>query len=244
MIRSSMPMPIRFGGVPIGVPMPPIEAPNAAINIIAVAKFRLAGCDSRPCVRCATIDRPIGNIIAVVAVLLIHIEMPVATAPKTNRIRVGLPPTARDDRAPNAIRRSRPCANIASASMKLPMNRKMIGSAKGARTVRAGADLKNHREHRADQRRHRERQRLGHPQHHHHRQDGRETMRRRGQRQRREQHGNQQQRAANQSHRAAAAVEQLFGGGIGLTGLDGSVEAAPYAFIQWHSAITSAHPVR
>ena len=61
--------------------MPPIEAPNAAISIIAVAKFRLAGSDSRPFVRCATIDSPIGNIIAVVAVLLIHMEMPVATAP-------------------------------------------------------------------------------------------------------------------------------------------------------------------
>ena len=34
-----------------------------------------------PSVRWATIDSPIGNIIAVVAVLLIHIEMPVATAP-------------------------------------------------------------------------------------------------------------------------------------------------------------------
>jgi hypothetical protein len=32
-------------------------------------------------VRCATIERPIGNIIAVVAVLLIHIEMAVATPP-------------------------------------------------------------------------------------------------------------------------------------------------------------------
>ena len=74
-------MPIRFGGVPIGVPMPPIEAPNAAINIIAMAKSRLAGSDLRPSVTCATIDRPIGNIMAVVAVLLIHIEIAAATAP-------------------------------------------------------------------------------------------------------------------------------------------------------------------
>ena len=41
-MRSSMPLPMRFGGVPIGVPMPPIDAPNAAISIIAVAKLRLA----------------------------------------------------------------------------------------------------------------------------------------------------------------------------------------------------------
>ena len=61
--------------------MPPMDAPNAAISIIAVAKLRLASSDSRPLVRCATIDRPIGNIIAVVAVLLIHIEMAVATPP-------------------------------------------------------------------------------------------------------------------------------------------------------------------
>ena len=74
-------MPIRFGGVPIGVPMPPIDAPNAAISIIAIAKLRLPRSDSRPLVRCATIDSPIGNIIAVVAVLLIHIEMPAATPP-------------------------------------------------------------------------------------------------------------------------------------------------------------------
>ena len=80
-MRSSMPLPMRLGGVPIGVPIPPIEAPNAAINIMAVAKLRLPISDSRPLVRCATIDSPIGNIIAVVAVLLIHIEMPVATAP-------------------------------------------------------------------------------------------------------------------------------------------------------------------
>ena len=61
--------------------MPPIDAPNAAINIIAVAKLRLVTSDSRPLVKCATIDKPIGNSIAVVAVLLIHIEISVATPP-------------------------------------------------------------------------------------------------------------------------------------------------------------------
>ena len=76
-----MPMPIRFGGVPIGVPMPPIEAPNAVISIIAIANSRLSAPTPDPSVRWATIDSPIGNIIAVVAVLLIHIEMPVPTAP-------------------------------------------------------------------------------------------------------------------------------------------------------------------
>ena len=77
------PMPIRLGGVPMGVPIPPTDAPNAAHQHHrgrerrGCARVRLAG----PRVRCATIDSPIGNIIAVVAVLLIHIEIAVATAP-------------------------------------------------------------------------------------------------------------------------------------------------------------------
>ena len=62
------------------MPMPPIDAPNAAINIIAVAKLRLVTSRLAALGQCATIDNPIGNIIAVVAVLLIHIEIPVATA--------------------------------------------------------------------------------------------------------------------------------------------------------------------
>ena len=76
-MRWSMPMPIRFGGVPTGVPMPPIDAPNDVISIIASANLRIAAAElaAHPVRRCATIDRPIGNIIAVVAVLLIHIEM-------------------------------------------------------------------------------------------------------------------------------------------------------------------------
>ena len=61
--------------------IPPIDAPNAQISIIAVANSRALPSASRPCVMCATIDRPIGNIIAVVAVLLIHIESAVQTAP-------------------------------------------------------------------------------------------------------------------------------------------------------------------
>ena len=80
-MRFNMPIPIRLGGVPIGVPMPPTEAPNAVISIIAVAKSRLPFSDSRPAVMWATIERPIGNIMAVVAVLLIHIEIAVPTAP-------------------------------------------------------------------------------------------------------------------------------------------------------------------
>jgi hypothetical protein len=84
-------------------------------------------------------ETPIGNIMAVVAVLLIHIEMTVPTRPYITRMRVPLVPTQRDASALKAMRRSSPWTNIASASMKLPMNRKMMGSANGARAVRAGA---------------------------------------------------------------------------------------------------------
>ena len=74
-------MPIRFGGVPTGVAMPPIDAPNDVISIMPSAKRRTAACWP-VAVRCrwAMIDRPIGNIIAVVAVLLIHIDSTVHTA--------------------------------------------------------------------------------------------------------------------------------------------------------------------
>src|SRR5918993_1559746 len=64
-IRSSMPMPIRFGGVPTGVAIPPTEAPNAVISIIAIAKLRTF---TPVRARCATIESPIGNIIAIDAV--------------------------------------------------------------------------------------------------------------------------------------------------------------------------------
>ncbi len=76
-----MPIPIRFGGVPTGVPMPPIDGPNDVISIIASAYRRTIALSGDVRDRCAMIDKPIGNIIAVVAVLLIHIESAVQTAP-------------------------------------------------------------------------------------------------------------------------------------------------------------------
>ncbi len=76
------------------------------------------------------------------AVLLIHIEMKVATAPYITRMRAPLVPTNRHDSAENAMRRSTPWTNIASASMNEPMNRKMIGSANGASAARAGTTPK------------------------------------------------------------------------------------------------------
>ena len=90
-------MPMRFGGVPTGVAMPPIEAPNEVISIITSANCRAPVAPVRA--RCATIDRPMGYIIAVVAVLLIHIESSVVTAPKATRMRPALAPTNGRDSA-------------------------------------------------------------------------------------------------------------------------------------------------
>jgi hypothetical protein len=50
---------------------------------------------------------------AVVAVLLTHIEMAVVSAPYTTRSRRALVPTNGEASAVNASRRSRPCTNIA-----------------------------------------------------------------------------------------------------------------------------------
>lgn len=78
----SIPMPIRLGGVPTGVPIPPIEAPKAVVSIRAIAKLRTcAGGAAEVLDRCAMMLSPIGNIMAVVAVLLIHMDKPVQTAP-------------------------------------------------------------------------------------------------------------------------------------------------------------------
>ena len=78
-------MPIRFGGVPTGVAMPPTDAPNDVISISPSAnrrtRPRAASSGGARRIRWLTIASPIGNIIAVVAVLLIHIEIAVATPP-------------------------------------------------------------------------------------------------------------------------------------------------------------------
>ena len=70
--RCSMPMPMRLGGVPTGVPIPPMEAANDVMSIAARANCRAPVPPVRA--RCAAIDSPIGYIMAVVAVLLIHME--------------------------------------------------------------------------------------------------------------------------------------------------------------------------
>ena len=126
--------------------------------------------------------------------------------------------------------------NIASASMKLPMKRKMIGSANGANTTRAGADLQQDGQHRTDERRDRERQRLGDPEDHHHQQDARQPVRRRAQSaSAREQQPAARAAAANEADRPPAPIEQLLGRRVGLDGLTGLVQAAHQDFNQRHS---------
>ena len=178
---SSIPLPIKLGGVPIGVPMPPIDAPNAAINIIAVAKLRLVTSDSRPLVRCATIDSPIGNIIAVVAVLLIHIEIAGRDRPEHEQDPRGA--------AANRARRQRAERNPAIETV----GEHRLGQHEAAdeeKDDRIGKrreddarrrDLQDDGQHRPDERGHGERQRLGDPEDHHHQQDGRQPVCWRGQ---------------------------------------------------------------
>jgi hypothetical protein len=104
-VRRRKPMPIRFGAVPTGVPSPPIDAPSDA-DSSSTAPYRgdASPCDSST----ASSDRPIGSIIATVAVLLIHIEIAQPTAAYMTSTRMGRAPTPGSDSIANAKRRSRP----------------------------------------------------------------------------------------------------------------------------------------
>src|SRR5436305_1354408 len=86
---------MMFGGVPIGVARPPMEAANEVISIRPVAYRRWIGLPPACSLsnRKARIARPMANIIAVVAVLEIQAEMKAVTAPKANRMRPGRAPT-------------------------------------------------------------------------------------------------------------------------------------------------------
>src|SRR4051812_36669647 len=130
--------------------------------------------------------------------------------------RAALEPTKREASAANAIRRSRRCTNIASASMKPPMKTKTTGSANDANTWRAGATCRAKARNGAGVRgvgggsgphTHNtptaggdgERQRLAHPQHDDRGQDGGETVRRGGEaerrRQQRDEHGGREEKS-------------------------------------------------
>ena len=108
--------PMRFGGVPTGVPSPPMDAPHAIESTMA-ARYFLSS-------TVRAIERPMGNTTAVAAALLIHIDITKAaldasmSAPKRPRAHVV---TRRAKRAP------KPCKLMASAIMKLPMNKNRMG---------------------------------------------------------------------------------------------------------------------
>ena len=167
--RSSMPMPIRFGGVPTGVPMPPIEAPNDVISITTSANWRAPAAPPRA--RCAHIDSPMGYIIAVVAVLLIHIERSMVIPPNTSRMRVALVPTKRcgQRRVGNPLIDAVHEHRLGQDEAADEDEDHGIGERRERRADRD--DPQDHREHRAEHRGDRERQRLGDPEHDHHRQD-------------------------------------------------------------------------
>src|SRR3972149_2987868 len=87
----------------------------------------------------------IGIIMAVAAVLLIHMEISATTPPLAINSIVGLLPTPLMEKMYMANLRSSLCRVMALAMIKLPMKRKTIGSANGASTVLAGATfMKTH----------------------------------------------------------------------------------------------------
>ena len=119
-----------FGGVPTIVPTPPILAAYAMPSIKQTAKlddFTATCPSSSPAplllANSVTTLRPMGSIITVVAVLLIHMLR--------KAVAIMNPPTMRSGRVPTtstvskAIRRCRFQRSIASAIINPPMNRKI-----------------------------------------------------------------------------------------------------------------------
>jgi hypothetical protein len=128
------PRAIMFGGVPTGVAIPPSDAAMPTISI------RARGDSVDPAAASArTSPSAMGSIMAAVAVLLIHIEMPAVTRATATRSRTGDAATPGAARMARAMRRSRPCTRSASARRKEPRKRKITGSPKGAKASRAPA---------------------------------------------------------------------------------------------------------
>ena len=117
---------MKFGGLPIRVPMPPTEAAYAIASTLPEFASSSSG----------RVPRRIGIKIAAVAVLLIHIESTTAVIMKAIRRRIGEPRTSRRCMSDRAMRRSSPCRVMALAMKKPPMKRKISGSAYGAKAAR------------------------------------------------------------------------------------------------------------
>ena len=81
-----MPIPIKLGGVPTGVAIPPTEAPYATINITPVLSF-LKSAFASISSKARSIPKAIGKTIAVVAVLETHMETHAEISPTANKMR-------------------------------------------------------------------------------------------------------------------------------------------------------------
>lgn len=84
-----------------------------------------------------TIPRPIGNIIAAVAVFEMNAEISAVIAPKAMTVRTGDRTIQDTESTPSAIRRSRPWTVIALAMMNPPMNVKMVSLPNAPNTASA-----------------------------------------------------------------------------------------------------------
>ena len=106
---------------------------------------------------------------AVVAVLLIHIERKQVTPAYATTSRSPLDPTHADASAVNASRRSRRCSDHPFGEDEASDEEKYDGV--GERRIRdlSGGDAEDDAQRRTEQRGHGERQRLGHPEHDHQR---------------------------------------------------------------------------
>jgi len=87
----------------------------------------------------ASTPNAIGSIMAVVAVLDIHIERKAAMAPKANMMRAGDSPTQRRESTNRAMRRSSLCTRMELAIKNDPRNKKMMGWPNDEKASRAEA---------------------------------------------------------------------------------------------------------
>ena len=134
---------IKFGGVPIGVKTPPIDAEYAVINIKPVAYLYSDKSISRPLAAIMSLiefskPKQIGNIIAAVAVLLTQPEQSAVASPIAKKILRGLEPTQFLDKSQYAKRLSSPCIIIALAKMNPPINKNIIGLENAAKAADIG----------------------------------------------------------------------------------------------------------
>ena len=138
-ISLAAPANTAFGGVPISVALPPIDAAYAMPSMSAIPN---SYGPSWSCGRnISPTAMPIGNIMAAVAVLLIHIERNAVAIMNPSTSWYGPVPT--HDRIDSAILLCRPHRSIVTAMKKPPMNRKIRSFAYGADAAGASRMPKN-----------------------------------------------------------------------------------------------------